>query len=271
MKKTFKYLKCHPKYKKNKSCMNDSILLEMRNKWNHIHPEKKIKTRKSKLIETKLKTYLSNCNNKKCLIENTLKKQLNIFAPSSPSSWNDNKSEWLDNFDILRVMKQYEEAYPNFKFLGPSPIDFDTIVHSKCVSTEICNLNIKQLLLLKKNKIGIILNLDTHDKDGSHWVCLFIDLEHNYILYLDSNGISMPKQVKALIERISKQCEELNITMKIHSNNKRHQYKDGECGMYALYTIIKLLENKHSVHYFLNHRICDSKMNAYRKIFYNEL
>ena len=43
MKKTFKYLKCHPKYKKNKSCFNDSILLEMRNKWNYIHPEKKNK------------------------------------------------------------------------------------------------------------------------------------------------------------------------------------------------------------------------------------
>ena len=181
MKKTFKYLKCHPKYKNIKSCMNGSILLEMRDKWNTIHPEKKIKTKKNKLIESKLIHYLSNCNNQKCLIENTLKKKLNIFAPNSPSSWNKNKSEWLDSLDIIRVMKQYEETYANFKFLGPSPIDFDSIIYSKCVWPDICNLSIKEQLQLKKNKIGIILNLDKHDKDGSHWVCIFIDLENKYL------------------------------------------------------------------------------------------
>ena len=80
MKKTFKYLKCHPKYKNIKSCMNGSILLEMRDKWNTIHPEKKIKTKKNKLIESKLIHYLSNCNNQKCLIENTLKKKIKYIC-----------------------------------------------------------------------------------------------------------------------------------------------------------------------------------------------
>jgi hypothetical protein len=271
MKRTFKYLKCHPKYKKNKSCISTKVMRSMRDKWNSKHPDKQIKTKTKKIIETQLRSYLSECNHQKCLIDKTIEKQLNIFAPKSPSSWNTNKSEWLNNFDISRVMTQYEEAYPKFKFLGPSPIDFDTIIDGKCVWTELCNLSIKEQFNKNKNKIGIIFNLDTHDKGGSHWVSLFIDLENKYILYLDSNGITTPKEIDIFINRIVKQCQEMNMTMKIYKNKKKHQYKDGECGMYSLYTIIKLLENKHSVNYFMNTRITDEKMNVYRRIFYNSV
>jgi len=267
--KTFKYLNCHPKYKQNKSCMTPNLMITMRDTWNHKHPDKKIKTRKVAFIEKQLRHHLSECTDQKCWIDKTLEKQLNLFAPQSPSSWTIHKSEWLDNFDISRVMKQYEEAYPNFKFLGPSPIDFDTNVDGKCVWPELCNLNIQEQMHKHIHKIGIIFNLDTHDKGGSHWVCMFMDLKQKYILYLDSNGITTPPEIDVFIERMIKQCQDLNMTMKIYKNKKKHQYEDGECGMYALYTVIKLLENKHSVKYFMNTRISDSKMNAYRHIFYN--
>ena len=36
-----------------------------------------------------------------------------------------NKNTWLNSLDISRVMKQYEDNYKNFRFLGPSPIDFN--------------------------------------------------------------------------------------------------------------------------------------------------
>jgi len=41
MKKTFKYLKCHPKYKSIKSCIDDKLILKMRHTWNKRHPDKK--------------------------------------------------------------------------------------------------------------------------------------------------------------------------------------------------------------------------------------
>jgi len=270
MKKTFKHLKCHPKYSKYKSCINDQTVFKMRDVWNARHPDKKIKTKKRNQIEEQLKSYLSICNDQQCLLSNTIGKPLKIFAPKSPKSWNKNKSEWLDSLDIMRVMKQYEETYPNFKFLGPSPIDFDTKKQSTCVWPEICNLNIKSQLDKKHNKIGLIFNLDPHYKEGSHWTCMFIDLQNKYILYFDSSGESTPNEIKSFTERIQKQCEELNMKMKIYNNeNHRHQYTDGECGMYSLYTIIKLLENKHTVNYFLKHKITDSKVNQYRSIFFN--
>ncbi len=128
MKKTFKYLKCHPKYKSIKSCIDDKLILKMRHTWNKRHPDKKIHSKHIKTIETKLKHYLSICKDQKCLLNRTLKKKMNLFAPYSPPQWKKGKSIWLDSLDIMRVMKQYEETYPNFEFIGPSPIDFDTKV-----------------------------------------------------------------------------------------------------------------------------------------------
>lgn len=270
MKKTFKNLKCHPKYKKYDSCLDDDLIMNMRDKWNKKNPTRKIKTRKKKIILKTLRNYLSQCSHQKCLLDNTLDMKLNLFAPHSPASWNSKKSEWLNSNDITNVMKQYEEAYPNFKFLGPSPIDFDITNGPSCVWPEICNLNIKDKLKQNKTKIGIIFNLDTHDKPGSHWVCMFIDLDRKYIFYLDSNGLPIPKRIETLKNRIINHCNEMNIPMNAYINNKRHQYEDGECGMYCLYFIVQLLEEKHKPKYFLTHRISDSKMNAYRNIFYNK-
>ena len=273
MRKTFKNLKCHPKHKTNKSCMNNKLIIKMRDKWNSRHPDKIIKTKTPHLIETQLRSYISICNDQKCIMDNTFGKSFTktagLFAPNVPDSWNTSRSEWLDSLDILRVMKQYEEAYPNFEFLGPTPIDFDSYKADKCVWPEICNLNIKDQLK-KHNKIGIIFNLDPHYKEGSHWVSMFIDLEHKYILYFDSSGYKMPKEIQLLIDNVVKQCKELNINMKLYDNeNIRHQYTDGECGIYCLYTIITLLVKNHSIKSFLKHKIPDDKMNAYRHTIYN--
>jgi hypothetical protein len=270
-KRTFKLLKCHPKYKKYDLCLNEDIVMNMRDNWNQKNPHKLIKTRKKKNIINTLRRYLSVCSHQKCLVDNTLDMKMNLFAPISPSSWNSNKSEWLSSVDIVKVMKQYEETYPQFRFLGPTPIDFDEKYGSRCIWPEICNLSIKGQLRQQKKYIGIIFNLDTHDKSGSHWVCMFINLENKYILYLDSNGLQMPKPIYKLTKRIVNECHELNIDMKVYTNKMRHQYEDGECGMYCLYTIVQLLEKKHKVQYFLTHRISDHKMNAYRNIFYNKM
>ena len=48
------------------------------------------------------------------------------------------------NIDILNVMKQYEHIYPNFEFIGPSPIDYDThLSYGECVWEELCKFNLQ--------------------------------------------------------------------------------------------------------------------------------
>lgn len=271
--KTFKYLNCHPKYKKYKSCFNDKTLLTLRRTWNKIHPDRKIRTKKRDHIESQLRNHLKSCNDQQCLLNHTMKSNIktNFFAPFSPKKWEDkkNKSVWLDSLDIIRVMKQYEETYPHFDFLGPSPMDFDARPSSRCVWPELCELSIKKHLKMKHRQIGIIFNTDPHYKEGSHWVCMFIDLEQNYILYFDSTGVTPPREITALIDRVVEQCRELNKPMKVVNNRKKHQYSNSECGMYALYVILQLLEKKHDLNYFLNERIPDETVRRYRSIFYN--
>ena len=163
-----------------------------------------------------------------------------------PEKWKDNKNEWLNTLDIEAVMKQYEEKYPDFIFLGPVPIDFDHELHpGMCVINELCNINLQKLLNNKKNKIGIIFNLDPHDKPGSHWVSLFADFDkENKVYYFDSYGYKEPKEVTVLMNRLKEQADKLNKNTTLHVNNIRHQFKNSECGVYSMNFIIQLLKGK---------------------------
>ena len=46
------------------------------------------------------------------------------LRPPMPEEWKSDPDKWLDSNNIRDVMKQYEQAHPDFKFLGPYPIDF---------------------------------------------------------------------------------------------------------------------------------------------------
>ena len=65
-------------------------------------------------------------------------------------------------------MKQYEEAYPNFKYLDTSPIDWDTkhkFSFDKCVSESLCNIDLSDFYTtIKAKKLGIVFNTHPHTK-----------------------------------------------------------------------------------------------------------
>ena len=283
-KKKFKPLKCHPN-KKNKtihkdSCLDYTYLKKLKNIWNKRYPDNKIFTNKKKEIGEELKTKLSSCNNEMCWIDKTLQNNKNkkkikkkLFAPMTPDSWKSNINEWLSSSDLINVMNQYEETYKDFKFLGPSPIDFDSIVYENtCVWPEICNISIRKLKNKGKTKIGFIFNTDEHYKSGSHWIALFVDLENNYIYFFDSNGTKQPKQITKLIHKINNQCKKINIHMNITNNhNFTHQHTNTECGMYCLYFIISLLTNKHQFNDFNTKRISDKHVEEFRNIYFNNI
>ena len=193
------------------------------------------------------------------------------FAPNAPAEWKNNPNEWLDSDNIIQVMKQYEHKYPSFKFIGPSPIDFDTEEKfGQCVWNELCNFNIKDYIAKGINKIGMIFNTDPHYKGGSHWISAFINLKEKYIYYFDSNADETPNQIIALFKRIKYQAVALpkSIEFDIWRNITKHQRSDTECGVYSLYTIIKLLTGKMKLTNF-DERIPDSVMEKSRTVFFN--
>jgi hypothetical protein len=211
---------------------------------------------------------IESCWLKQNFIANDVDKALAsyTFTPKSPKSWTKNPTEWLSSIDIENVMKQYENTYKCFQFLGPSPIDFDTrAMYGKCVWDELCNFDLQKHIKKGKNKIGIIFNTDPHYLNGSHWISLFINIKKGFIFFFDSNGDPAPKEIVVLYKRIIQQAKALSIDLKFNENAPfEHQFENTECGMYSLYLITSLLTDKHDYSYFIKHRVPDDDMKQLR-------
>jgi len=277
--KTIK-LGCSPNVNHDKdfTCYNSDSLIKLRDLWNGRHPDLLIESKDDREIWKSLKIYMSDvCKTEKCWLKqnfasNNITDELKnyTFVPDTPSKWKKNKNEWLNSLDIERVMKQYEKKHNNFDFLGPSPIDFNKkLSDDTCVWEELCNFDLKENFLKNKTKIGIIFNTDPHYLGGSHWISMFIDINKKFILFFDSTGDDVPKEIKQFIKKIKKQGNDIGKKFKVYINKKKHQRGNSECGMYSLHTIIGLLDNEHDVNFFLNYDIPDKNMEKLRQIYFN--
>jgi hypothetical protein len=304
--KPFKKLNCSPIIESNRAtsstCYTKTHLFNIRDEYNKNHPANThILGDDPVYIWNQLKNRLT-CASEDCWLkeikDESLRNQIDnlVFAPDSPPEWNANPNEWLSNFDILDVLSQYEKAYSNFHFIGPTPIDFDTRLKKRnymCVENSLCHFELSREIENKKNKIGIIFNLDKHNQKGSHWVSMFIDLEYNFIFYFDSTGDRIPKEINALKNRIIKQAKMLSSPLKLDykdSFNVHHQMKNTECGVYSLFFIVTMLtgdckcenlsghykfKNRNKMEFddkmdlFQKGRIPDKYIEKYRKIYFN--
>jgi len=277
-------INCSPKDKNkiNKfSCYTDNNLYKLRNLWNIRHKDMIISTNDTKEIHKLLTQHMSNvCNKESCWLKQKFissdisKDMMESFAPKSPKEWKQNPNDWLSTTEIMKVMKQYEKAYNCFDFIGPSPIDFDTkLMYGECVWNEICNFSISEQIKNGKTKIGFIFNTDTHEKPGQHWISLFVNIKKSQIFYFDSVGEKATKQVMDLVNRIISQGNKENpkIKFKFDSNvGVEHQYGSSECGIYSIFFIVHMLEDKITKHYLKNHILKDEYMQKFRKIYFND-
>lgn len=275
-------LQCSPSaVKKDYSCLSDTTIYKLRDLWNARHPDSLIHTNDSKEIWYIMKDNMKNvCNKESCwlkqkFVNGKLDEELaESFAPVSPKEWKKNPNEWLSSIDIMNVMKQYENAYKCFDFVGPSPIDFDTHkMYGECVWEELCHFNLKDAIKAKKNKIGIIFNTDPHYKPGSHWISLFINIRKGKIFFFDSAGSKVPDQIMTFVEKVTEQGNKLDkpIHFKFDQNYPvEHQYGNTECGVYSIFFIIHMLEDKITDHYLKTHILKDKYMEKFRKVYFNE-
>ena len=186
----------------------------------------------------------------------------------------DYPTEWLSNYDILNVLKQYENTFKDFKFIGPTPIDFASMENGDCIWPELCNIQLNHFISKKINKIGIIFNLDKHDESGSHWVSMFINIKEGIVFYFDSAANETPPEINNLIQIILKQATTISIPMKYLTNYpKQHQQSNTECGMYSLYFIITMIDKTKSmekkIDIFQKQTVTDKRMKSFRKKYFN--
>jgi hypothetical protein len=235
---------------------------------------------------------LRTCNKEDCWLteidDQSNRKKIDeyIFAPDHPDEWNKNPNEWLSNFDIYDVLKQYMKKYPKFYSPHPTTIDFDSKPNDmggNCVSNDLCTFNLEKLVKSGKTKFGIVFNKSPHTSSGSHWVSLYIDVVDEFIFFMDSAGNEIPKQIKAFVERITNQGLAMTKPIKLHFYENcplEHQMGTTECGMFSLFFIITMLTNRvgekvfknfvYKINFFKDRRIPDKYVFRFRKIYFNE-
>jgi len=281
--KEFERLKCGPVQENYFTCYDNDTLHKLRDGWNARHSDVRIETNDTKEIWTALKQRLSqSCRNEACWMKqimgaNSAPASDDTFAPEAPKSWIRDPDEWLSSEEIENVMKQYEDKFPAFEFLGPSPSDYGAPkVAGVCVWEELCNFSLKKYVDSGTHKIGVVFNTDPHTEDGSHWVSLFINVENannnnnNYIFFFDSTGDRPQKEIREFIKTVMQQGRALDIRFKYYENRKQHQKRDTECGMYALFMIVNLIEGTRTPEEFMRgDRIPDSHMIEFRKEYFN--
>lgn len=265
------------------TCYSNTSLNKLKATWNARHPDETITTNNPAEIWEFLRTQMARvCKNEACWLRKLLITEDNgknrdllnyTFAPRAPKTWIKKPNTWLTSVDIESVMKQYENAFPSFMFLGPTPIDFDAKPSSggQCVWNDLCNFNIGNMIKRGKRHFGIIFNTDPHYKSGSHWISMFIHVKKRFIYFFDSTSDDIPNEVQVLADRIIKDASELtpSISLKLIVNKKDHQYKNTECGMYSLFMIISLLTDKMAPNDFAKKRIADEQMEHFRKRYFN--
>ena len=256
-----KKLHCNTISRKNRisknSCFTKEALLLLKDSYNSKNPNSKITSTDGKTILREIQTKSDQvCREDLCLIEkfsnskrDTEMLKTLLFPPPKPSEWYDDPDAWLSNFDIMKVLNQYQISFPNFAFIGPSPIDYDTRMNkTTCVCKNLCEFDVKKYLDKNVTKIGIVFNLDPHTKGGSHWVAMFVDLIDDFVFYFNSTGEKIPTRIKQFATTVISQGKLLGKNITFHENTKtEHQKSNTECGMYCLYFIITMLIRKKEI------------------------
>lgn len=270
------------------SCFSIEQLQKIANSFNIKYKSKQIIITNNKkvllksLIKNIQKEY--NCNNERCWLgldivnnlDDDIKK--NTLKPIGPS----NSKKWLNTTDINNVLTQYQKKYHNFAFLGALPYDFEELE-----VLGIKNLNFNDLINRGKNQIGMVVNLDTHDKGGSHWVGLYSNFKNKQIYFFDSFGKKPGDMIGHFMNRIynfmskkydTKTVDKETLNSLLENDNSdsdidlkynkiQHQFKNTECGVYSMNFIIRLVSGE-SFDNITNNITEDQEMQSCRMVYF---
>jgi hypothetical protein len=206
--------------------------------------------------------------------------QTSAFRPEKPKSWYSKPNEWLTSMDILYVMRQYEQAYPHFKFLGVVPIDFAADDGTgQCISRPMCAFDADEMQQRGHTMFATVFNLDRHDQPGSHWVACFgcIDPQNacKYgIGYFDSGGLAPPAPIvnfmRVVRDQLTRRAPAGAPPCHIKYNPKRRQFGNTECGIFCLAFIILHLQMKKGTYRDVRLRIgSDKDMTKLRDVLFS--
>lgn len=266
-----------------------------------------INASKEELVK-QLTDLLSNkCSDQACWIRQDFVQEIdndeihnNTLLPEGPKG----KYEWLSTNDIDKVIDQYHSVHKDFNYLGTVPYDFANLP-----VLGLDDIDFNDYIKDGKKKFGMVINLDNHNQDGSHWVSLYTDFDKNQIYFFDSVGKAPGKNIRKFITNITKQMYNRKYNTKIKNlkikdklnkiknlshkeikkildndtklknivngidiryNNVQHQFKNSECGVYSINFILRLLDGE-TFDDIINNVTKDDKMNQNRKEYFRNV
>jgi hypothetical protein len=303
--------KCAPSKKyTDGSCFSEETLKKIANNYNKLNSDKiNINLPKKKLVNILTNKLSDVCsNNQICWLRQDIIQEIeddkikndiykNTFLPFGPKK----KFEWLSTSHIDNVIDQYHSIYKDFLYLGTVPYDFE-----KLPILGLRNINFNKYLQQNKKQFGLVINLDKHDDDGSHWVGLYFNFDKNQIYFFDSVGKVPGKNIRKFITKIATQMynnkyktniksfkfkdkllklknlshhemksiikentelDNLYNGLDIRYNNVQHQFKNSECGVYSINFILRVVGGE-SFDDIINNPTSDDKMNEFRKLYF---
>ena len=173
-----------------------------------------------------------------CIIQHTdvdLGKDILSVPPPAP----DNKlllnRPWSTT-QVEKAMSYIEKRYPGFTFLETTPMDFDAKDEmGVCLVSELCKLDIRDILRKYKTSFGIVFNTHPSHMPGGHWICMYCCLKSGRVCYYDSYGFLPEKEILKLMERIQEQYKEVfGKKMTMLYNDYQNQTKNVECGTFCI-------------------------------------
>ncbi len=258
---------CSPERYGHGTCLTKQELIKVAQDPNVNVPISNVTQTSKKVIHRKISQKLApKCKNSEiCWIDNLQNKDVKhelttkAYRPRKPKSWVGNPRTWLNTYDILNVMRQYETRYKSFKFMGVYPIDFtERYETGGCIGDSLCDFHINNILSKNKKKFGMVLNLDHHNGGGFHWVAMYCSLnprDKNFGIYYYDSVADPPDYLnhrkkyvtnfmKLVAQQVSEVFKEKQSAKFVISHNKiRKQYKGTECGVYSQIFITQMLKN----------------------------
>lgn len=209
------------------------------------------------------------CNDEICLLNQQFMNEMDTevrnilisstFLPLGPEK----STDWLSTNDIDNVLQQYENIYSDFIFLGAVPFDCDELSYCSLFKINFYNFYREGI-----KRLAIVFNLDTHDKSGSHWVSLFIDLEKCEIYYCDSVGKPPKGNILNIIKTFNTFCEKyFNKNSTYKYNDIPYQKDKSECGVYSCNFIIRKLAGE-SFDSIIRNSLNFSEINSCRNAYF---
>lgn len=196
--------------------------------------EKNIKEATKKSVKENMAS--SGCDHGSCLIK-AIKDKIDLSKNVKPAGPR-NSTEWLSNFNVDDVLKQWTEVYPKFYHMTYQMIDFQT-TNSKLAQLDLVKISDEY------DSLGVVFNTDKSTGLGQHWFAIYCDFKKSpYTLeYFNSSGGSILPEIEAwMIETIKnfkaagKEAKMVQVTDIVNQKDTH------SCGVYSVYYIIKRLE-----------------------------